>query len=81
MSASVPEATPTAIESEIIDFVDEVRLEDIPIVESVQRGLHSRGYGQGRFIVDEQNPSLSEHAVHAFQGKVLAALGARRAAD
>ncbi|MEE8144900.1 MAG: aromatic ring-hydroxylating dioxygenase subunit alpha [Kiloniellales bacterium] len=77
----LPEAAPTAIEREIIAFVDEVRLEDIPIVESVQRGLHSRGYGQGRFIVDEQNPSLSEHAVHAFQGKVLAALGAHGAAD
>jgi choline monooxygenase len=77
----LPEAAPTAIEREIIAFVDEVRLEDIPIVESVQRGLHSRGYGQGRFIVDEQNPSLSEHAVHAFQGKVRAALGAHGAAD
>jgi choline monooxygenase len=41
----------------------------------VQRGLHSRGYRQGRFMVDEEGTGLSEHAVHDFQLKVLRALG------
>ena len=71
----LPEARPSAMEQEVIDFVDVVREEDIPIVESVQRGLHSRGYRQGRFVVDEDGTGLSEHAVHDFQLKVLHALG------
>ncbi len=71
----LPEARPSAAEQEVIDFVDVVREEDIPIVESVQRGLHSRGYRQGRFVVDEAGTGMSEHAVHDFQLKVLRALG------
>lgn len=71
----LPQAEPSAMEQEVIDFVDVVRQEDIPIVESVQRGLHSRGYGQGRFMVDAEGTGMSEHAVHDFQLKVLRALG------
>ena len=70
-----PHATPTAAEQEIIDFVHVVREEDIPICESVQKGLHSLGYRQGRFVVDEGRTDISEHAVHDFQMKVLRALG------
>ena len=70
----LPQAEPTDADREVIDFVDVVRLEDIPIVESVQRGLHSRGYHQGRFMIDEASAGLSEHAVHDFQRKVLDAL-------
>jgi phenylpropionate dioxygenase-like ring-hydroxylating dioxygenase large terminal subunit len=72
-----PHATPTAEEQQVIDFVHVVRREDIPICESVQKGLHSLGYRQGRFIVDEGRTDISEHAVHDFQMKVLRALGER----
>ncbi len=48
--------------------------EDISLCESVQRGLRSRGYNQGRFIVDADKTELSEHAVHHFQQLVLEAL-------
>jgi choline monooxygenase len=72
-----PHATPTAEEREVIDFVHVVRLEDIPICESVQNGLHSLGYRQGRFVVDDARSEVSEHAVHDFQLKVLRALGDR----
>ena len=41
--------------------------EDKAICESVHRGLKSRGYGQGRFIVDEGRSEISEHGVHHFQ--------------
>jgi phenylpropionate dioxygenase-like ring-hydroxylating dioxygenase large terminal subunit len=71
----LPQAQPTRDEQAVIDFVDVVREEDIPIVESVQRGLHSRGYRQGRFVVDDEGTGMSEHAVHDFQLKVLRALG------
>ena len=52
-----------------------VRREDFPLVESVQKGLRSRGYAQGRFIVDAERSYISEHAVHDLQLKVLRALG------
>ena len=68
---------PTAEEREIIDFVHEVRLEDIPLCESVQAGFHSLGYGQGRFVVDAERTEISEHAVHDFQMKLLDSLSGR----
>jgi len=32
--------------------------EDVAACESVQRGLHSKGYTQGRFIIDEDQPQV-----------------------
>ncbi|MEM7270214.1 MAG: aromatic ring-hydroxylating dioxygenase subunit alpha [Pseudomonadota bacterium] len=54
---------------------DVLQPEDIGLCESVQRGLNSRAYNQGRFIVDEELTELSEHAVHHFQRMVMEALG------
>ena len=45
-----------------IDFSDEIQQEDIRICESVQRGLRSRSYSQGRFSVKREN------GVHHFHG-------------
>jgi choline monooxygenase len=45
-----------------IDFSDEIQQEDIRICESVQRGLQSRHYTQGRFSVKREN------GVHHFHG-------------
>ena len=55
---------------------DVLQPEDIGLCESVQRGLKSLGYNQGRFIVDEGLTELSEHAVHHFQRMVADALAA-----
>jgi carnitine monooxygenase subunit len=71
-----PHSEPTRDEQEVIDFVHGVRMEDVPICESVQSGLHSLGYRRGRFIVDAERSEISEHAVHDFQRKLLEALGA-----
>jgi choline monooxygenase len=71
-----PTERPSAADQEVIDFVHEVRLEDIPICESVQAGLHSLGYRQGRFVVDAARSEISEHAVHDFQAKLVDALSA-----
>lgn len=68
-------ATPSREEQEVIDFVAVIREEDIPLCASVQRGLNSDGYQQGRFIVDPARGANSEHAVHDIQKKTLAALG------
>jgi choline monooxygenase len=65
------EGKPSDDEQAVIDFVHLVREEDIPICESVQKGLHSRGYRQGKFMVDPQRSDISEHAVHDFQRMVI----------
>jgi len=49
--------------------------EDKAICEAVHRGLKSRGYGQGRFIVDEGRSEISEHGVHHFQRLYTQAMG------
>ena len=49
--------------------------EDNRLCESVQRGLASRGYRQGRFVVDPEHSAQSEHAVHHFHWLVAEALG------
>ncbi|HUL09965.1 MAG TPA: ring-hydroxylating oxygenase subunit alpha [Candidatus Acidoferrum sp.] len=68
--------TPSDCEREAMKYIDEVlQPEDIGLVESVQRGLHSRGYHQGRFIVDNDRTYISEHGVHHFHRLVLEALG------
>ena len=55
---------------------DVLQPEDIGLCESVQQGLNSKAYNQGRFIVDKGLTELSEHAVHHFQYMVVEALGA-----
>lgn len=69
---------PTPTEQEAIEFIDKVlQPEDIGIVESVQRGLHSRAYKQGRFVINNERVSASEIGVHYFQTLVRNALSAR----
>ncbi len=73
----VPNGKITQQLKETIDYQKSVlQPEDISLCESVQRGLKSRGYNQGRFIVDNDLTELSEHAVHHFQSMVVDALGA-----
>lgn len=56
-------------------FQDVLGPEDVSLVEDVQQGLHSLGYHQGRFMVDETRSAISEHAVHHFQKLVAKSLG------
>lgn len=71
-----PDKTPNAHERGEMAYVETVlRPEDQTVVESVQRGLRSRGYQRGRFMVDPaREGGWSEHAVHHFQALVKAAL-------
>ena len=48
--------------------------EDVALCESVQKGLKSQSYDQGRFIVDPDLSGIAEHAVHQFHRLVLSAL-------
>lgn len=49
--------------------------EDEAICESVHRGLKSRGYRQGRFVIDPRRPDVSENGVHAFQRRYAEVMG------
>ena len=49
--------------------------EDEEICQSVHRGLKSRGYRQGRFIIDPDLPGISEDGPHFFQLCYAQAMG------
>ena len=57
-------------------FMDMFNIEDISIAESVQRGLSSMGYDQGRYVCDPSTSWFSEIQLHWFHMQVLAALQA-----
>ena len=48
--------------------------EDQDLCESVQRGLRSRSYDQGRLMVDPARSGTAEHGVHQFHRLVTRAL-------
>lgn len=53
--------------------------EDVEIVESVQRGLHSLGYTRGRLMADPDcREAWSEHFLHHFNSLNIAALEGQR---
>lgn len=67
-------AEPTEAEEEAFKFIDEVlQPEDIGLVESVQRGMQTPAFEQGRFLIDPEGSGMSEHAVHHFHGMLLEA--------
>lgn len=65
-------STPTAEENKAIEYIDTVlQNEDIHLVESVQRGMHTPAYERGRYLIDRVRTGLSEHAVHHFHSLIF----------
>ena len=65
-------AEPDAMEQEAIRYIDDVlQVEDITLVESVQRGMNTPAFQQGRIVNDPNGSGKSEHALHHFHGLVL----------
>ncbi|MDE0607437.1 MAG: ring-hydroxylating oxygenase subunit alpha [Acidimicrobiaceae bacterium] len=65
-------AEPTGAELESIRYLDGIlQVEDINLVESVQRGMSTPAFQQGRIISDPDGSGLSEHGLHHFHGLVL----------
>ncbi|MFC5823487.1 aromatic ring-hydroxylating oxygenase subunit alpha [Nonomuraea insulae] len=59
-------------EAQSVRYIDEVlQQQDIALVESVQRGLGTPAFDQGRIVFDPSGSGLSEHGVHHFHGLVL----------
>ena len=72
---------PNAAEAEAIRYVDEVlQVEDIGLVENVQRGMRTPAFTSGRIVYNPEDSGLSEHAVHHFHGLLLEAYRAGAAA-
>ena len=68
------EPTPNAAEREAIEYLDKVlQTEDIGLVESVQRGMGTPAFEQGRIVHDPSGSGKSEHGVHHFHGLLLEA--------
>ncbi|MEO1460388.1 MAG: RHO alpha subunit C-terminal catalytic domain-containing protein, partial [Pseudomonadota bacterium] len=65
---------PSEAEHDAIRYIDEVlQAEDIALVESVQRGMATPAFRQGRIVHDPDGSGKSEHAVHHFHGLLLEA--------
>jgi choline monooxygenase len=63
-----------AAEVESVRYIDDVlQVQDIGLVESVQRGMRTPAFTQGRIVYDPAGSGLSEHGVHHFHGLVLEA--------
>ena len=63
---------PLPSQIEAIEYIDQVlQKEDIDIVESVQRGMQTPAFVQGRFVCDIDGSGESEHAVHHFHSLYL----------
>ena len=72
----IPEEQPTPKQMDVIAYYRDVfRAEDLSLVESVQKGLKSRGYrGRGRVMVDRQRSAISEHGIAHFHHRVAQVL-------
>jgi choline monooxygenase len=65
-----PELEPAEVES--VHYINDVlQVQDINLVESVQRGMSTPAFDQGRIVFDPDGSGLSEHGVHHFHGLVL----------
>eukprot|EP00947_MAST-08B_sp_MAST-8B-sp1_P003990 g3990.t1 len=58
-----------------VQYLNEVLLEeDTALCESIQTGLASKGYSQGRFVIDPEDGWATERAVAQFHGLVHQAM-------
>lgn len=65
---------PDETEQAAIRYLDAVlQVEDIALVESVQQGMKTPAFQQGRIVHDPDGSGKSEHALHHFHGLVLGA--------
>jgi phenylpropionate dioxygenase-like ring-hydroxylating dioxygenase large terminal subunit len=63
---------PNEDEQSAIKYLDEVlQIEDIWLVENVQKGMNTPAFKQGRIVYDPNGSGKSEHALHHFHGLVL----------
>lgn len=59
---------------DLADIMDVTMDEDIAIIESVQRGMHSHAFEHGMLLLDEAQSEKSEHTIFHFQQYLRAKL-------
>jgi choline monooxygenase len=67
-----PELNEAEVQS--VSYIDDVlQQQDIALVESVQRGMRTPAFEQGRIVFDSERSGsgLSEHGVHHFHGLLI----------
>ena len=63
---------PNKMEKDTIKYLDEVlQVEDINLVESVQKGMNTPAFEYGRIVNDPDGSGKSEHAVHHFHKLII----------
>ncbi len=78
MGFYAPERALSDVTTSCIDWMNnELGPEDIDLNVSVQQGLHSFGYDQGRYMIDAERSNVSEHLVHHFHSLVHQAVSGR----
>ena len=71
----LPSATPDRVERELIDqHAAYTFAEDKPLIDAVQKGLHSLGYDRGPLMVEDQITYRGEHTIAHIQSLVREAL-------
>ncbi|MFJ9898396.1 SRPBCC family protein [Streptomyces sp. NPDC091280] len=64
----------SAAEVQSVKYIDDVlQQQDIRLVESVQRGMRTPAFDQGRIVFDPSGTGLSEHGVHHFHSLLVGA--------
>ena len=71
----LPSATPDAVERALIDqHAAYTFAEDKPLIDSVQKGLHSLGYERGPLMIEDEISYRGEHTIAHIQSLVREAL-------
>ncbi len=55
--------------------IDYVVAEDVAICEAVQRGMHSRGFSQGHYIINPDDENFTEECVRFFHRRYVEEMG------
>lgn len=72
----------TEAEVEAARYIDQtLQPQDFRIIESVQRGMRTPAFTQGRFVHDPEGSGLSEHGVHHFHGLLIDAYSSAAGID
>ena len=66
----------SAMAPDLFHIMDVTMNEDIEIIESVQRGMRSKGFERGALLIDADLSEKSEHTIYHFQQYIMRQLEA-----
>ena len=66
-----PGADPERLRERDVFLNQKTVAEDRALVEAVQRGMHSRGFNQGRYMIDPEEENFTEEGVRFFHNRYV----------